>query len=315
MSARQLKLAVPATSANVGPGFDTAALALGLHLHVEAWEAAEFGIAAEGRNAEVCGALDDNLILKVYREVLARAGVTVTPLELRLRNEIPLGMGCGSSAAARVAGVTLGSYFGGLGWNREQIFEEAARLEGHPDNAAACVFGGFVVSGARGGAGEGGPAVAVTMRPPEEWSAVLAIPARPLATSASRAVLPEGYDRRSAVSSVQCVALLTAGFALGDESLVRAGMHDWLHEPFREKVCPLLSALRELRAEEGVLGVVLSGAGPAVMVLCRSALAEGLRDKAIRAASKVAEPVEVEVMAYSLDSKGLQASANDMPLW
>ena len=315
MSKRWLGLAAPATSANVGPGFDTAALALGMHLHVDAQEAEEFGIEASGRNADVCGALENNLILAVYREVLERAGVAVTPLHVQLRNEIPLGMGCGSSAAARVAGVTLAVYFGQLGWGRERIFEEVARLEGHPDNAAACVFGGFVVSGAKDGAGEGGPAVAVTMTPPEGWSAVLAIPARPLATSESRAVLPEQYARRAAVSTVQCVALLTAGFARADEELVRAGMHDWLHEPYRAEVCPLLPALRELRSEAGVLGVVLSGAGPSVLVLCRSDAAEAIRAKTVALTADRTDVGETLVMVAELDAKGLQATGNGMPLW
>jgi homoserine kinase len=315
VSKRWLGLAAPATSANVGPGFDTAALGLGLHLHVDAQEAEEFGIEASGRNADICGALENNLILAVYREVLERAGVVVTPLHLQLRNEIPLGMGCGSSAAARVAGVTLAVYFGQLGWSRERIFEEVARLEGHPDNAAACVFGGFVVSGAKNGAGEGGPAVAVMMTPPEGWSAVLAIPAQPLATSESRAVLPEQYARRDAVSTVQCVALLTAGFARADETLVRAGMHDWLHEPYRAEVCPLLPALRELRSEPGVLGVALSGAGPSVLVLCRSDAAEAIRAKTIALTAARADVGETVVMVSPLDAKGLQVTGNGMPLW
>lgn len=315
MSKRWLGLAAPATSANVGPGFDSAALALNLHLHVDAVEAEEFSgkfsIQAEGRNADVCGVLEGNLILDVYREVLAGAGKAVVPLDLQLRNEIPLGMGCGSSAAARVAGVGLAVYFGRLGWDRKRIFEEAARLEGHPDNVAACVLGGFVVSGAKDGAGEGGPAVAVTMTPPEGWSAVMAIPAHPLATTASRKVLPETYARRSAVSNVQCVALLTAGFARGDEQLVRAGMHDWLHEPYRAEVCPLLPALQGLRGEDGVLGVVLSGAGPSVMLLCRNDFSASLSEK-VRVA---AAGVEAEVVVCSLDSKGLQATGDGMPLW
>lgn len=315
MSTSRLGLAVPATSANVGPGFDTAALALGLHLHVAAQEAEEFSIEAEGRNADVCGTLEGNLMVEVYREVLTRVGAVCPPLHVRLRNEIPLGMGCGSSAAARVAGVTLAVYFGRLGWDRHRIFEEASRLEGHPDNAAACVLGGFAVAGARDGAGEGGAAVAVTMTPPEGWSAVLAVPARPLATSASRAVLPEKYARRAAVSNVQCVALLTAGFARGDEEMVRAGMHDWLHEPYRAEACPLLPALRGLRAEAGVLGVVLSGAGPSVMVLCRSEVAEVVRAKTLAAAEVLAATGETQVMVCGLDAKGLQATVEGIPLW
>jgi homoserine kinase len=286
-----------------------------MHLHVDAQEAEAFAIEASGRNADVCGAIENNLILSVYREVLDRGGVAVTPLHLQLRNEIPLGMGCGSSAAARVAGVTLAVYFGRLGWSRERIFEEVARLEGHPDNAAACVFGGFVVSGAKDGSGEGGPAMAVTMTPPEDWSAVLAIPSQPLATSESRAVLPEQYERRAAVSTVQCVALLTAGFARADAELVRAGMHDWLHEPYRAKVCPLLPALWPLRSEEGVLGVALSGAGPAVMVLCRVGMAEAIREKAVALTGSRAQWGAMTIMSAALDAKGLQATGNGMPLW
>lgn len=315
MSKRWLGLAAPATSANVGPGFDSVALALDLHLHVDAQEAGDFSITAEGRNADICGALEGNLILDVYREVLAGAGVTVVPLDVKLRNEIPLGMGCGSSAAARVAGVGLAVYFGRLGWDRKRIFEEAARLEGHPDNVAACVLGGFVVSGAKDGAGEGGPAVAATLTPPEGWSAVMAIPAQPLATTASRAVLPEQYTRRAAVSNVQCVALLTAGFSRGDEELVRAGMHDWLHEPYRAEVCPLLPALMQLRGESGVLGVVLSGAGPSVMVLCRSEFTAVLSEKVRGMASKAAPGVETQVAVCRLDCRGLQATGDGMPLW
>ena len=315
MSKRWLGLAAPATSANVGPGFDTAALALGLHLHVDAQEADTFSIQAEGRNAEVCGVLEGNLIVEVYREVMTRAGKPVIPLDLQLRNEIPLGMGCGSSAAARVAGVTLAVYFGQLGWDRKRIFEEAARLEGHPDNAAACVLGGFAVSGAKDGAGEGGPAVATNFIPPEGWSAVLAIPSQPLATTASRAVLPETYERRAAVSNLQCVALLTAGFARGDEELVRAGMHDWLHQPYRAEACSLLPVLADLRTEDGVLGVTLSGAGPAILVLCKGVAAPGVSEKARVLVNPKGDGGEVEVLVRPLDMRGLQATGNGIPLW
>jgi homoserine kinase len=153
------------------------------------------------------------------------------------------------------------------------------------------------------------------MTPPEGWSAVLAIPAQPLATSESRAVLPEQYARRDAVSTVQCVALLTAGFARADETLVRAGMHDWLHEPYRAEVCPLLPALRELRSEPGVLGVALSGAGPSVLVLCRSDAAEAIRAKTIALTAARADVGETVVMVSPLDAKGLQVTGNGMPLW
>ena len=144
MSASPLRLRLPATSANLGPGFDTLAIALNTYLKVEAREADTFSIHASGRGPEVCGSLERNLLLDVYRKTLAAHHREVTPLALEVNNGIPLGMGCGSSAAVRLAGVALAAHFGGLGWDREHILAEATKLEGHPDNAAACWLGGFV---------------------------------------------------------------------------------------------------------------------------------------------------------------------------
>ena len=141
-----LRLKLPATSANLGPGFDAAGLAMSIHLTVEAQVAKVFAIHATGRDAELCGALESNLILDTYIAVLERAGVAVKPLALKLHNEIPLGMGCGSSAAALLAGVALADHFGELQMGDAGIVAEASRIEGHPDNVAACWYGGFTVS-------------------------------------------------------------------------------------------------------------------------------------------------------------------------
>ncbi len=300
-----LRLRVPATSANLGPGFDTLALALAMYLEIEAEAAAEFAIEATGRNADLCGEVEGNLILATYRMLIEREGRTGTPLRLRMNNGIPLGMGCGSSAAARVAGVALAAHFGSLGWDRMRIFEEAARLEGHPDNAASCVLGGFTVSGE-----VEERFVASRIAPSEEWCAVLAIPAEPLATSASRGVLPVEYARADAVHNLQCVALLTAGFAQADAALVRAGMRDWLHQPYRARVCPLLPLLQPLAQHAGVMGVALSGAGPSVLLLCGKNASEDVLQK-VRA--RMAG--EGEVSLTDLDSRGCSATSYEIPLW
>ena len=263
-----IRLRLPATSANLGPGFDTLALALRIYLEIEAERASVFTIAASGRNAEICGAVQDNLLIETYRSVLAARGLAEIPLRIRMNNQIPLGMGCGSSAAVRLAAVTLASHFGDLGWDRQRILEEACRLEGHPDNAAACWLGGFVAS-----AQLEDSVKAISIRPPAEWRAVIVIPDRPLSTAASRAVLPASYIPQDVIANLQSVALLTAAFASGRSDLLSAAMRDRLHQPWRAEVCPLLPKLLPLAGHRGISGVALSGAGPAVLLL--SASAEG----------------------------------------
>jgi homoserine kinase len=116
-----MHIRLPATSANLGPCFDAAALALALHLEVRAQRAAEFSLHASGRNPEICGSLKKNLLIETYREVLAAEGRAVVPLSLDVVNGIPLGMGCGSSAAVRLAATALAAHFGGLGWDGEGL--------------------------------------------------------------------------------------------------------------------------------------------------------------------------------------------------
>jgi len=132
-----LRLRLPATSANLGPGFDAVAVALDFALEIEAEAAQEFAISATGRDAERCGRLHDNLILEIYKDILESNGRPIVPLSLQLTNGIPLGMGCGSSAAARLAAIALAVHFGQLDWDTDRILEEAYALEGHPDNVAA----------------------------------------------------------------------------------------------------------------------------------------------------------------------------------
>src|ERR1700676_3660201 len=141
-----VELVLPATSANLGPAFDAAALAFNLFLRVRARAAKEFSITATGRNPDICGRVENHLILTTYREVLESEGRSMQPLSLRVDNEIPIGKGCGSSAAARLAGIALAVHFGRLRWTDAQIIGEASRREHHPDNASACWLGGLTVA-------------------------------------------------------------------------------------------------------------------------------------------------------------------------
>jgi len=283
-----LHLRLPATSANLGPGFDTLALALDLYLEITAEEADAFFIRATGRNPEICGALQGNLLLDVYRKTLAANEREPKPLALDVHNEIPLGMGCGSSAAVRLAGVALAAHFGELGWDRERILAAATRLEGHPDNAAACWQGGFVA-----GCWDGAKVHAVSFAPPPQWRALIVLPEKPLATVASRAVLPEHYSRADVVANLQRVAVLTAAFATGRGELLAEAMRDRMHQPYRSEVCPLLPRLLPLSGTPGVLGVALSGAGPAVLVLVESESAVAQVSERVQDLTRGLEAIEI----------------------
>ena len=298
-----VRLRLPATSANLGPGFDALALALALYLEVEAVPAAQFSIRAEGRCPEVCGALEGNLLLDTYRDVWTRhAKGPAQSLALAVHNGIPLGMGCGSSAASRVAGIALAAHFAELGWAPRRILDEAARLEHHPDNAAACVLGGLVASGYA--LDDPARVEAVSIAPPAGWHALLALPEMPLATTVSRGILPLHYDRATAVTNLQNVALLVAAFAAGDTALLRSATADHLHQPFRAEACPLLPCLLPLAGQGGILSVTLSGAGSGVLLLLENVAVVSDAAHWVRHAAAVRGISLAELVDCSLDVRG-----------
>ncbi len=265
-----VRLSLPATSANLGPGFDAVGLALSLRLVVEAQAAHEDTITASGRSPERCGSLEDNLILDTCRSVLEAAGRPVMPLAVRVENEIPLGMGCGSSAAARLAGVVLANHFGQLGLADAEIVAEATQREGHPDNVAACWYGGFTVS-----VPVRNSVVAASFPCDGTWQLLLALPGTGLATETARAMLPSRLALADAVFNMQRVALLTAAFAQERLDLLHVAMEDRLHQPHRRTACALLEHLEPLHGAKEFAGVALSGAGPALLgVLAATATLE-----------------------------------------
>ena len=266
-----LHLRLPATSANLGPGFDALGLAMALYLTIDATIADSFHIDATGRNADLCARLEDNLILTTYVDVLACVGRLAPALHLQLANEIPLGMGCGSSAAALLAGVLLANHFGDLKWSSQQILQEACRREGHPDNVAACSLGGMTAS-----ALSKNEVVTATCGENLTWNLLLALPSASLATEKARALLPSTYSREDAVANIQSTALLVAAFAQNRSDLLSTAMRDRIHQPYRMEACPLLPLLLPLTESPGVFGVALSGAGPSVILIVESAAVSAL---------------------------------------
>ena len=279
---RPLHLRLPATSANLGPGFDAVGLAMGLYLTIDASVSGDFHIDATGRDANLCSNLENNLILSTYMDVLAVRGILAPRLHLQLRNEIPLGMGCGSSASALLAGILLANHFGNLNWTAQQILEEACRREGHPDNVAACYLGGMTISSSTKTG-----LVTATCGQDLNWNLLLALPSAGLSTKKARALLPAHYSREDAVANIQATALLVAAFTQGRGDLLRTAMQDRLHQPYRAKACPLLPLLlplTEVTGDSPILGVALSGAGPSVLLIAGNSVASTV-DEMIRQAA------------------------------
>jgi len=270
------RLKLPATSANLGPGFDALGLAMKLYLEIEALPAPAMHLVAGGRDAALVGSLERNLMLDTYRE-LAPHGPA---LHLAIRNGIPLGMGCGSSAAALLAGVFLANHFGELGMSPEERMAEACRREGHPDNVAACFFGGLTAS-----AMEDGRVTAASFGAGLDWRLLIALPGEGLATTKARALLPAMYSRADAVVNVQATALLVSAFALNRPELLLAGTQDRLHQPYRSLACPLFPLLHPLAGTGGVHSVTLSGAGPSVLLIVSGTVDQAAVINRIRASA------------------------------
>jgi homoserine kinase len=307
-----LELHLPATSANLGPGFDSVAMALDLHLHVRAEVAPGFSVEARGRDSELCSNVDRNLILDTYREVLASAEKECRPLALTVENEIPVGKGCGSSAAARLAGVALAVHFGRLGWTDEHILDLGVTLEGHADNVAACWLGGFVIVQSNGN-GRGQRAQATRMEVARDWPKLLVISPDGLPTGRSRALLPALYGREVVVANLQSAMALVAAYALGREELFGTAQHDALHQPYRAKVCPLLPCLQPLAGSVGILAATLSGAGSSVLLTLRQEASQHEVSEAVnsrlRAAGLEGELVFTRMAAQGARRIGLPARA------
>jgi homoserine kinase len=254
-------LRVPASSANLGPGFDALGLALGIYLECRFRPSPQLAIRATGRDAAQIPTSEDNLIWQTALAVARDVREPLPPVELEIENQIPIGKGLGSSAAALTAGVVMADRLLALGWKPLRILDEAARIEGHPDNVAACVLGSVVAAAID----SGGVARAVRLDFPARFGVAVVAPDFDLPTTQARAVLPDFYSRADAVFNVQRAALLIAALATGTISAFPAALEDRFHHPYRTALVPGLEEILRLRAP-GLLGCALSGAGPSILV-------------------------------------------------
>lgn len=275
---------VPASSANLGSGFDCFAVALSLKLRAELWHGDETGIVlnARGEGAAERGAPpEDNLLLGAFREGLrASAAPGAGSWRLEVSSMIPASRGLGSSAAAIVAGVVLGAAVGRHALDADELLALAARLEGHPDNVSAALYGGFTLAIA----GADRQVSLRRFRVPEAWIPVAFIPQRESRTPDMRAALPSSVPHAAAARQAGRSALLATAIMTSDAGLLRAAMTDELHQPYRLPLLPGAPELIELAYERGAAGSCLSGAGPTVLAICDSPAAAHAVEKAWNAA-------------------------------
>ena len=252
MSSSSIVVRAPATSANLGAGFDCVGLALDLWNEVE------------GQPGELQADDAENLILRSARALYAQTGRSYPGFTLRCRNRIPFGRGLGSSAAAIASGLLLANRCLGDPLDSAALLDLATRLEGHPDNVAPCLLGGVHVSAVDADGAVLDVAVPLALA----LSAVVFVPEQSVPTAHARGVLPVSVPRADAVFNVGRVALLVAALASGRGDVLAAATQDRLHQPYRLPLFPPGAHLLEAALQAGALGACVSGAGPSILALC-----------------------------------------------
>ncbi len=254
MTARRRLVRVPASSANLGPGYDVLAAAVSIFLELEVGEGEEFFFDAGGLDVPTGR---DNLIVRAFESLHPADGIG-----FRLRSEVPLARGLGSSAAAIVAGLFAADHLFELALSKEEMLARATEIEGHPDNVAAAIFGGFVICGE---GGEGAPSAA-RFDPPSGLEGIAVIPAEEVSTERARAAIPAELPLADAVANVSAASRLVLGLQRADLDLVSAGLSDRIHQERRRELYPHSMELVDSARDMGALGATISGAGPTVLV-------------------------------------------------
>ncbi|SHE47466.1 homoserine kinase [Seinonella peptonophila] len=252
------RVVIPASSANLGPGFDSIGLALNRYLQLTFLPHEQLKIQVKGFG-ETLPIDENNLIIRVMKKAFDEHGQSLPTFHLSIENEIPLARGLGSSAAAIVGGLVAANHLLGNPWNQEQILHQATKWEDHPDNVGASLYGGVMI-----GSWDGHHVKFVQIEPPE-LDVVVAIPDATLFTKQARQVLPEFYRRNDAVLVSSRANLLTAALLTKRWELLSVAMEDYFHQPYRESLVPGLSEALMTASQEGALGVALSGAGPTIL--------------------------------------------------
>ena len=276
---------VPATTANVGPGYDTFGLALGLYNTFTATPAQEWSVEVTGEGAGSLRTDCENRVAQALALGLAEAGSPITAARLETHNMIPTGRGLGSSAAAIVGGLMLADALSGGTLGSDRVFALAAQMEGHADNVAAAVCGGFTPGW------NDGEAHARSLTPAGGLAAVVVIADWELSTASARGMLPEQVPHADAAFNAAHAALVAAAVATGDRELLVAGLHDRLHERYRIAAVHDFELVTAALRASGCDGAVLSGAGPTILGLVMAADDARAMDRALEACTIAAGPL------------------------
>lgn len=298
-----LRLRVPATSANLGPGFDAFAVALPLLAEFEVRPGRGFEMRVEG-DATGVPTGRQNLVLVAARATARVAKQQLPGLHVTQRSEIPTGRGLGASAAAIVAGCVAANAVLGLPLDKRSLLRTAAEVEGHPDNVAAALLGGFTIAVPT----SDGP-IAATFVFPRKWRLVVYVPERTLSTQQARAVLPKHVSRADAIFNLAHASLLVASVLRGDGALLKLAMRDRLHEPVRLRLVPALDFVARAARSAGAFGAVLSGAGPSVLAIAPTRLAERVASAMNAVAEEESWPGSAQVLRVR--TQGAQLRRHD----
>lgn len=268
MSSKRVRVTVPSSTANLGPGFDTLGMALQLYSVVEMQVSEQTSIELIGKELQGTPTDKSNLLYVIAAELFQQAGLAVPELHIRASSEAPLTRGLGSSAAAIVGALVAANHLAGEPFTREQLFAMAVKKEGHPDNVGPSFFGGIIV--ATMPEKDDQPIPYIRLAPPAAMRALVVIPNYALSTEKARNALPQVYSKQDVIYNVGHSSLLVAALAQGRLDLLGQAMGDRLHQPYRAPLVPGLEEILAAATQNGAVGAALSGAGPTILCLTAS---------------------------------------------
>jgi homoserine kinase len=315
MSMHKVRVKVPASTANLGPGFDSLGMALNLYAWIDMALSEKTTIHLIGDQMNGVPTDKSNLTYKVAQMVFEQAGVSHPELDIAMYSDIPLTRGLGSSASAIVGALAGANALIGNKLTQDELFQIATRLEKHPDNVGASLFGGIVVA-----FWDGLRAESIRLEPGADLEVLVAIPAFQLSTEKARSVMPQQVSMKDAVFNLSHSSLLVAALSTGNLGMIRHAMKDALHQPYRAALIPGMTTILEQADQHGALGVALSGAGPTMLALVdarseRKAELETFLKETLFKEGIEAEMLWLKPSCEGVTTAGLSASDANLDAW